>query len=62
MDTPRTPPTTPELQAAYRRAGLWRIGMAYTDVLGAPLVLWALEKSALARRRRLNLPAQMRLI
>jgi hypothetical protein len=50
MDTPRTPPTTAELQAAYQRVGLWRIGMAYTDVLAAPLVLWALKKSVLARR------------
>ncbi len=62
MDTPHTPPTTAELQAAYRRAGLWKRGWAWTDVLAAPLVLWALEKSVLARRRRLNLPAQMRLI
>ena len=62
MDTPRTPPTTAELQAAFRRTRLWTRGWAYTDVLAAPLVLWALKKSVLARRQRLNLPAQMRLI
>ena len=56
------PPTTAELQAAYQRAGLWRIGMAYTDAIAIGAVRKCLEMSALARRRRLNLPAQLRLI
>jgi hypothetical protein len=60
MDT-RTPPTTAELQAAYQRAGLWRIGLAYTDAIGISMVRVCLEKSALARRQRFQLPAQPRL-
>lgn len=63
MDTPNTTPiTTDELRLAYRRAGLWRIGMSFGQAMQAPLVLWGLEKSALAVRRRHHLPAQARLI
>ena len=54
--------TTDELRDAYTRAGLWRIGMRFTTAQAAPLVRWALEKSALARRRRYALPVQPRLI
>ena len=54
--------TTDELLAAYRRAGLWRIGMCFATAQAAPMIRWALEKSALARRRRYSLPAQPRLI
>lgn len=62
MDTPNTSPiTTSELRLAYRRAGLWRIGMSFERALAAPLVRWSMEKSALVRRRH-GEPAQLRLI
>lgn len=53
---------TQELKDAYARAGLWRIGMSFDQAQAARLVRWALEKSALARRQRLALPQQPRLI
>jgi hypothetical protein len=55
-------PTTAELLDAFERAGLWRIGMTFAEAQAAPLIRWALEKSALARRRTQQLPAQPRLI
>lgn len=51
-------PTTVELKAAWQRAGLWRAGVKYSEAMARPLVRWALEKSALARRRSHKLPAQ----
>jgi hypothetical protein len=56
-----TPITTAELRLAYRRAGLWRIGMTFEVACDAPLVRWSLTKSALAARRA-GVPAQLRLI
>jgi hypothetical protein len=52
MDTSNTPISTMELRLAYRRVGLWRIGMSFAAAMAAPLVRWGLEKSALAGRRR----------
>lgn len=55
--------TTADLRLAYRRAGLWRIGMSFEQACAAPLVRWALEKSALAGRRSgKQRPVQLRLI
>lgn len=54
--------STQELKDAYTRAHLWRIGMSFAQAQGAPLVRWALQKSALAARRRHALPLQGRLI
>jgi hypothetical protein len=51
-------PTTDELKAAWQRAMLWRAGVSFSEAMSRPLVRWALEKSALARRRSRNLPAQ----
>ena len=56
------PVTGDELKAAYKRAGLWRIGMSFERACAIATVRWALEKSALARRHRDRLPAQPRLI
>ena len=54
--------STDELRDAWTRAGLWRIGMTFATAQAAPMIRWALEKSALARRRRYALPVQSRLI
>lgn len=54
--------TTQERKDAYARAGLWRIGMSFEQAQAAKLVRWALEKSALAARRRQAYPTQPRLI
>jgi hypothetical protein len=54
--------TTQERKDAYTRAKLWRIGMSFHQAQAAPLVRWALEKSALARRKRHAIPAQPSLI
>lgn len=54
--------TTQELKDAYTRAGLWRIGMTFARATEIRTVRWALEKSAMARRRRYALPEQPRLI
>lgn len=52
------PPTTAELKAAYKRAGLWRVGVSFERSLAMSPVRWAMEKSALAARRRDRLPVQ----
>lgn len=58
-----TPPTTDELRAAFNRAALLHMrGWTFARAMAAPLVAWALEKSALAARRTHHLPAQPRLI
>ena len=43
--------TTAELRLAYRRAGLWRIGMSFEAACAAELVRWAMVRSAMAARR-----------
>jgi hypothetical protein len=53
---------TDELRQAWRRAGLWRIGMSFEQAQSAPLVRWALRRSALAHRHTHHHPAQPRLI
>lgn len=56
-DTP--PATTAELRAAFDRARVLRLtGWTFERAQAAPLVLWALHKSALAARRSHHLPAQ----
>lgn len=55
-------PTTDELRAAFNRAPLLHLrGWTFERACAAPLVLWALNKSALAARQK-NHPAQPRLI
>jgi hypothetical protein len=54
--------STQELKDAYTRAHLFRIGMTFDQACAIRTVRWALEKSALARRRRYALPEQPRLI
>ena len=57
------PPTTDELRAAFNRCTELRFaGWSFERALAAPLVLWSLQKSALAARRTHQLPAQPRLI
>ena len=56
-------PTTAELRAAFNRAPLLHLrGWTFERACAAPLVLWALEKSALAARQTHHHPAQPRLI
>lgn len=52
------PPTTAELKAAWKRAGLWRAGVSFDQARAMRLVLWTMGKSALAARRRDRLPVQ----
>jgi hypothetical protein len=52
------PPTTTELKAAWKRAGLWRLGVTFDAALANRLTRWSMEKSALAARRTHHLPAQ----
>jgi hypothetical protein len=54
--------STQELKDAYIRAHMFRIGMSFERACSIRTVKWALEKSALARRQRLALPEQPRLI
>lgn len=56
------PVTVAELKAAYKRAGIWTIGMTFDRAMQIATVRWALEKSALAVRQRHHLPQQPRLI
>lgn len=61
--TPRDPPTTDELRAAFNRVPLLHLsGWTFEKAMRVPTVRWGLEKSALARRRTHQLPAQPRLI
>ena len=56
-------PTTDELRAAFNRAPLLHLrGWTFERACAAPLVLWALNKSALAARQKNHHPAQPRLI
>lgn len=58
-----TEPTTAELRAAFNRAPLLHLrGWTFERACTAPLVLWALKKSALAARQTHHHPAQPRLI
>lgn len=53
------PPTTAELRAAFDRARVLHLsGWTFERAQAAPLVLWALQKSALAARRAHHLPTQ----
>jgi len=55
--------STDELRAAFNRAPLLHLrGMTFTEALALPLVHWALQMSALSRRKRENSPIQPRLI
>lgn len=60
MSEPTTA-TDAELRCAFRRSGLWRLGWEYSRAIAAPLVRWALERSAIAHRRPAA-PTQPRLI
>ena len=52
-------PTTDELRAAFNRVPILHLrGWTFDRACAAPLVLWALKKSALATRRKKQLPAQ----
>lgn len=55
--------TTDELRAAFGRARLLRFhGWTFERALAVPVLRWALERSAMARRESENHPAQPRLI
>lgn len=57
------PITTDELRAAFGRARLLRFhGWTFERALAVPVLRWALERSAMARRQSENHPAQPRLI
>lgn len=61
--TPIDPPTTTELRAAFDRAKVLHLrGWTFARAMAAPLVAWALQKSALAARHTHHHPAQPRLI
>lgn len=55
---PTVPPTTDELKAAWHRSGAWRLGRSFLEALSIPTVCIALTQAALARRARLQTPAQ----
>ena len=55
--------TTAELRAAFGRARLLRFnGWTFDRAMAVPVLCWALERSAIARRQSENHPAQPRLI
>jgi len=57
------PPTTAELRESFNRVPLMHLrGWTFERACAAPLILWALQKSALARRRSEHLPVQERLL
>ncbi len=63
MNTSTPPITTDELRAAFSRARLLRFhGWTFERALAVPVLRWALERSAIARRQSENHPAQPRLI
>ncbi len=63
MTTNTAPITTDELRAAFGRARLLRFhGWTFERALAVPVLRWALERSAMARRQSENHPAQPRLI
>lgn len=58
-----TPPDMAELRAAWDRCRILRLrGWTFERALTTPMLLWALEKSALAHRRTAALPYQERLL
>lgn len=61
------PITERELRAAYKRSGVWRLGMTYERAVTVPAILTAMTSSAKAARRRAEqaghpIPAQLGLI
>lgn len=59
--------TDRELRDAYKRAGLWRLGMTFERVITVPAIHTAMSCSARAARRRadkagLHMPTQLGLI
>ena len=63
MTAPAITVSTAELRAAFGRARLLRFhGWTFERALAVPVVRWALERSALARRHTDHTPAQPRLI
>lgn len=50
--------TERELRAAYKRAGLWRIGMTYERAINVPGIRIALTCSINAARRKTALAGQ----
>lgn len=61
------PITDRELRDAYKRAGLWRIGMTFERAITVPAIHTAMSCSARAARRRADkagqpVPAQLCLI
>lgn len=59
--------TERELRAAYKRSGVWRLGMTYERAISVPAIHTALSCSARAARRRAEkagqpAPAQLCLI
>lgn len=63
MSTQLHAPTTAELRAAFARARLLRFnGWTFERAMAVPVLRWALERSAIARRKTNNTPAQPRLI
>lgn len=57
----RIEPTTADLRAEYRRAGLWRAGVTLAAALASPLIRKGLELAAAAHRRP-GQPTQGRLL
>lgn len=63
MSRPDHPVTIAELRAAFGRARLLRFhGWTFERALTVPVLRWALERSAIARRQSEHHPAQPRLI
>ncbi|MDE2441081.1 MAG: hypothetical protein KGP14_08650 [Betaproteobacteria bacterium] len=61
------PITERELRAAYKRSGLWRLGVTYERAIDVPAIRTALNCSVKAARRRAEqaghpMPAQLGLI
>lgn len=59
--------TERELRAAYKRSGLWRLGVTYERAIDVPAIRTALNCSVKAARRRAEqaghpMPAQLGLI
>lgn len=59
--------TERELRAAYKRSGLWRLGVTYERAIDVPAIRTALNCSIKAARRRAEqagrrIPAQLGLI
>ena len=48
--TNETTITTPELRAAFKRSGLWRLGWSYSEAIAKPAVYRALSAAARCRQ------------